>query len=245
MLPVLRVLFHGRCVLFDVPSTVLSGESVSRPAHSRPGLPPSQQAAWRRTYASTHCRKLPWFSSTPYPWVRQAVEEGWLRRASPVLDLGCGAGTNALFLAHSGFRTSGIDLAPAAIEAAKARAAHRGLSIDFRVGDALRLPFRPGEFAGLVDVGCFHTIPIDLRRAYSSEIARVARPGARYVLAWVARESSQPFGPPHRPSLEEAAAAFEEEFLFLRTQFSAARRGPFAEYRALLERRARPRPAPR
>jgi SAM-dependent methyltransferase len=213
----------------------------SRSSH-RSGLPESQQAAWRRTYSSTHYRRLPWFSPRPYPWVREAVEAGWLRPGTPVLDVGCGAGTNALFLARSGFNTSGVDLAPAAIAAAQRRAAHRKVSVDFRVGDALRLPFPRGRFGGLVDVGCFHTIPFALRRAYSKELARVSRAGARYVLAWVGRESPGGFGPPHRPSLEEAAATFEEEFIFLRTQFSAARGRPFAEYRAILERRSRPRP---
>ena len=212
------------------------------PSSSRPGLPKSQQAAWRRTYSSTPYRKLPWFSPRPYPWVREAVEAGWLRPGGRVLDVGCGAGTNSLFLARSGYRASGVDLAPAAIVAAQRRAAHRKLAIDFRVGDALRLPFPPRRFEGLVDVGCFHTIPIALRRAYSKELARVTRAGGRYVLAWVGRESAGKFGPPHRPSLEEATATFEEEFLFLRTRFSPARGGPFAEYRALLERRSRLRP---
>jgi SAM-dependent methyltransferase len=209
------------------------------------GLPESLKAGWRRTYATTAYHKLPWFSPHPYPWLRRAVEEGWLRRGGRVLDVGCGAGTNSLFLARSGFRVSGVDLAPGAIEAARARAARRGLSVDFQAGDALRLPYPPKSFEGLLDVGCFHTLPIPLRRTYSRELARVLRPGGRYILAWVGRESDQGFGPPHRPSLEEATAAFEEEFLFLRTEFAPARGGSFSDYRALLERRRLPRPPPR
>jgi SAM-dependent methyltransferase len=212
---------------------------------SRPGLPESLKESWRRNYATTPYRRLPWFSPQPYPWVRQAVAAGWFRRRGRVLDVGCGAGTNSLFLARAGYRTSGVDLAPAAIAAAQARALQQKLSVDFRVGDALRLPFPRKSLDGLIDVGCFHTIPPGLRRAYSKELARVTRPGARYALAWVGRESGQKFGPPHRPSLEETAAAFEEEFLFLRTQLVPRRSGPFVSYWALLERRARRRPARR
>lgn len=211
----------------------------------RPGLPKSQQVRWEQTYATTPYRKLPWFSPQPYPWVREAVESGSLRPGTRVLDVGCGAGTNSLYLARAGFHAAGVDLAPGAIAAARARARRIGIAADFRVGDALHLPFRRGRFGGLVDVGCFHTIPIDLRRAYSKELARVTRPGGKYVLAWVGRESAQRFGPPHRPSLEEATAAFEPEFIFIQTRFSRPRGGPFSEYRALLERRAGPRPAPR
>ncbi len=162
-----------------------------------------------------------------------------------MLDIGCGAGTNVLFLARSGFRASGVDLAPAAIAAARARASRLDLSADFQVGDALRLPYPARRFGGLFDYGCFHTIPVRFRKAYSRELARVLRPGGRYVLAWVGRESGQKFGPPHRPSLEEATAAFEEEFLFLRTEFIPARGGSFSNYCALLERRRGPRPRPR
>jgi SAM-dependent methyltransferase len=223
----------------------MSGADSAVSSENRPGLPESDRASWRRVYSTTHYRKLPWFSSSAYPWVREAVESKLVRRGGRVLDVGCGAGTNSLFLARSGFRVSGVDLAPAAISAAQSRASRQDLSVDFRVADALRLPFGSKEFDGLVDVGCFHTIPIRLRRAYSKELARVTRPGGRYVLAWIGRESGQEFGPPHRPSLEEAAATFEEEFLFLRSRYSAPRGGPFSEYHALLERRARPRPAPR
>lgn len=211
----------------------------------RPGLPESNQAEWRRTYASTPYRKLPWFSPVPAPSLREAVEKGWLRRGTRVLDVGCGAGTNALFLARAGFRASGVDVAPAAIAAARGRAARLGLTVDFRVGDVLRLPYRPSWFGGLFDYGCFHTIPVSLRRAYSQELARVLRPGGRYLVAWVGRESGGRFGPPHRPSLEEATAAFEEEFLFLRTEFIPGRRGSFSNYRAWLLRRREPRPASR
>lgn len=211
----------------------------------RPGLPDSLRSQWRANYARTPYRKLPWFSPRPYPWLRHAVEEGWFRSGARVLDVGCGAGTNALFLARSGYRASGVDIAPGAIEAARNRAARLRLRVDFRVSDALQLPYARGTFGGLLDVGCFHTLPIRLRRAYSRELGRVLRPGGRYVVSWVGRESGQSYGPPHRPSLEEVAATFEEEFLFRETQFENATHGSFSVYHALLERRTRARPAAR
>jgi SAM-dependent methyltransferase len=173
------------------------------------------------------------------------VQERWLRPGTRVLDVGCGAGTNALFLARSGFVASGVDLAPPAIEAAQRRARQAGLSVDFRVGDALRLPYPGGSFGALVDVGCFHTLPVPLRGAYARELARVLRPQGRYLLSWVGREATRAFGPPHRPSLEEATAAFEREFLFLRTEFEGRPSIHLPIYHALLERRGVPQPPPR
>lgn len=263
VLPVLRLLFHRRRVLHHLPTPGVDF-APPRPGSGghpkpdtkllvwgrtmraeRPGLPTTLQTQWRENYARTPYRKLPWFSPRPYPWLQRAVEEGWIRSGARVLDVGCGAGTNALFLAKSGFRASGVDIAPAAIEAARKRAERMRLRVDFRAADALRLPYPRGTFGGLLDVGCFHTLPIRLRRAYSQELGRVLRPAGRYLLSWVARESGQTYGPPHRPSLEEVAAAFEDEFLFRRTEFETAAAGTFNVYHALLERRTRPRPSAR
>ena len=209
------------------------------------GLPERAKQRWRQVYERSSYRELPWFSSTPFGWVETAVKERWLERGGRILDLGCGAGTNSLFLARSGYRAQGIDLAPAAIAAATRRAASSGLSAEFEVADALRLPFPRRRFDGAIDVGCFHTLPVPLRGAYRRELARVLRPGGRYVLAWVAREYTSALGPPHRPSMEEVVKVFEPEFQILRTEFLAGRWGRIPAYGAVMERRSRRQPPPR
>lgn len=206
------------------------------------GLPASLQRRWRQTYEQTAYRDLPWYSAGSYPWVRRAVEERWLRPGGRVLDVGCGAGSNVLFLARSGYRAAGIDLAPMAISAARARIGRAGLEADLRVADALALPFPRNSFTGATDVGCFHTLPIRLRRAYAHELGRVIRPGGRYAVAWVAPEYRSDFGPPHRPSVEEVASAFGEEFQCLRVEFLENTRRTFPSYGGLFERRRGPPP---
>src|SRR5688572_11025867 len=54
-----------------------------------------------------------------------------------VLDVGCGTGEHALFFAGRGHEAWGIDMVPAAIALARAKAAERGLEATFVVGDAL------------------------------------------------------------------------------------------------------------
>lgn len=213
---------------------------------ARAALPAEMREQWSRTYAETPYRDLPWFSPTPTAWVTEGVRDGWWKKGARILELGCGAGTNSLFLAKSGFKVSGVDVAEGAITAARSRAEAAGLRVDFRVGDVLRLPYPDRHFGGAVDIGCFHTFPIRLRSAYAREVARVLRPRATFALSWVGREARQKWGPPHRPSVEEVAAALEEKFLFLRTEFRARKGFRSASglpvYCAALGRRSIPRP---
>jgi len=208
-------------------------------------VPEKTRRAWARTYEESSYRELPWFSSSAYPSVRDAVDQQWFPSRSRILDVGCGAGTNSIFLRRSRFRVHGVDLAPGAVAAARRRADRAGLTIDFREGDVLRLPFPKAFFGGAIDVGCFHTLPLGLRPAYSTELARVLRPRGRFLLCWVARECRIEQGPPHRPSLAEVTGTFEKEFQFLRTGYDPGRWGSLPAYHALLERRATPQPPPR
>ena len=69
------------------------------------------------------------------------------------------------------------------------------------------------------------------------------RPGGSFVLAWVAREHTAPMGPPHRPSVQEVAAALESRFLFTRVEFNPGREdGALSSYIGFLSRRSAPYP---
>lgn len=173
------------------------------------------------------------------------MDERFLVAGSAVLDLGCGAGSNVLYLARSGFEAHGVDLSPTAVSAARDRAREAALAIDVRVGDALSLPYPRARFGGAVDNGCFHTLPVRRRADYAREVARVVRPGGSFVLSWIGRESTGASGPPHRPSLEEVARALEPRFVFARTFFHPGAPGqPRATYDAWLTRRLEPQPPP-
>jgi SAM-dependent methyltransferase len=78
----------------------------------------------------------------------RAMVERWVTAGGRLLDIGCGAGREALAFAREGFRVTAIDVAPRMIEAARRNAAEAGLAISFRVQSVTELDDPPGSFDG-------------------------------------------------------------------------------------------------
>ena len=137
---------------------------------------------YRLTYRADSPR---WDTGVPRPELADLVDG---RAPGRALDLGCGTGTDALYLAGRGWETTGIDFAPEAITAARKKADDAGVKAVFVVGDASRLPEAGvrGPFDLLLDIGCYHTIPAGRRDAYVAGAAEAARPGADFYLAGIA-----------------------------------------------------------
>jgi cyclopropane fatty-acyl-phospholipid synthase-like methyltransferase len=122
------------------------------------------------------------------PWVGRArselvqlVESGELLPGRAI-DLGCGEGDNAIFLAQHGFQVTGIDFSPAAIDKARAKAREAGAEAEFLVDDLTRLTSVTGEFDLIVDYGTFDDLSIKDRAAYVDQVISLAKPGARFLL---------------------------------------------------------------
>jgi SAM-dependent methyltransferase len=100
------------------------------------------------------------------------------------LDLGCGTGTNALYLAEHGWEAVGVDFIRAAIERARSRARGAARPPRFVLGDVTRLAAHgvQGPFHLAVDIGCFHAIPPPRRDAYAAGLAGAMPPGATFML---------------------------------------------------------------
>ncbi|MFE2933493.1 class I SAM-dependent methyltransferase [Streptomyces sp. NPDC059278] len=118
---------------------------------------------------------VPWDIGEPQPDVVAMEDAG--RFDGAVLDIGCGPGDNAAFLAGRGHRVTAVDAASAAIEQAKERA--RGLQISFAVADATRLDGYEGHFDSVLDSALFHTLGAEDRSRYVAAVHRATRPGAR------------------------------------------------------------------
>jgi SAM-dependent methyltransferase len=105
-----------------------------------------------------------------------------LEPSTRVLDLGCGIGGPARYLAATfGCEVTGVDLSPAFIDAATYLTARCGLSarVTFQVGDALHLPFEDAAFDA---VFLLHVaMNVENRSALYAEVRRVLTPGGRFV----------------------------------------------------------------
>jgi len=125
--------------------------------------------------------KPPWSIGEPQPEIAALIEQGKFR--GEVLDVGCGEAAVDLYLAERGFTTVGLDLAPTAIELARAEAAKRGLTnASFEVADISAFGGYDGRFNTIVDSTLFHSIPVELREGYQQSIVRAAAPGASYFV---------------------------------------------------------------
>ncbi len=122
---------------------------------------------------------IPWDLEKPYKQLVDYVNENSPCRA---LDVGCGTGTDAIFLAQNGFDVSTIDISEEAIKLAKSKARQDGASIDFRVGDVLNMPFDDETFEFVNDNGCFHLLDRAIWESFVNEVARVSKRGGRYLM---------------------------------------------------------------
>jgi len=74
--------------------------------------------------------KIPWDYGKPYKQLIEFCNQNTTCRA---LDVGCGTGTDAIFLAQKGFNVSAIDISEEAIKIAKAKAQKAAVNIDFKL----------------------------------------------------------------------------------------------------------------
>lgn len=125
-----------------------------------------------------------WQRPAPPPELVALVEGSSPLPPGRALDLGCGTGTDTLYLAVHGWEVTAVDMVPQALATARRNATAAGVSPRFLEGDVTRLrDLGVGDGYPLVlDFGCFHTLPEDQRSRYVAEVSNAAAPGATFLL---------------------------------------------------------------
>ncbi len=193
---------------------------------------------WNERYASGD---LPWDTGEPDPLLIRFVEEdaGAPGRA---LEIGCGTGTNALWLAGRGFDVLGVDISPLAVEQARAKVAGAGAPrCRFEVHDILAGAPPGGPFDFVFDRGCFHVFDeADERARFAARVAAALAPGGRWLSLCGSTEGPpRDTGPPRR-SARDLVDAIEPalEILALRSDVFTSRLDPAKAWVCLAQRRA-------
>jgi len=137
---------------------------------------------WNVFYAD-RSRPVPFFVAKPDENLAAAVDRGVIAPGR-ALDLGCGPGRNALYLASRGFEVDAVDLSPVAIDWARERAAETGADVRFLCGNAFTLTEAElsGPYDLIVDSGCFHHLPPHRRVSYLALLDRVLAPDGHLAL---------------------------------------------------------------
>lgn len=138
---------------------------------------------WDERYTQGRPR---WDTGITPPEVVEVVEGGQIP-AGNALDIGCGTGTNVIYLARHGFRVVGVDLSELAISKARDKAEKVGVDVKFYSGDVLKIGLTGGvdiktKVDLALDIGCLHSVGSKNHRAYAKMLERVVEDEGYYML---------------------------------------------------------------
>jgi len=198
------------------------------------------KASIEKFYQETPLEKIPW-NKTQADFFQELLDSNNLGKGK-ALDLGCGVGTKSIVLAKKGFKVTGVDIAPTAIQHAKSKARKTGVQVRFIVGDATDLSFLKGEIFDLVlDWANLHGIPKTKRKRYVRGIAKHCKKGGKFLLRCFSKYGASkmtlgfltPMGPIYLFSRKEIEDLFNKHFKIILTNRSKPLNHPerwFDEY---------------
>ena len=182
------------------------------------------QEHWDERYRDGN---LPWDQPAADPRLIRALQTfAPAEKPMEVFEAGCGTGTNAIWLAQQGYKVTAVDLAPTAIEQAKAKAAKAHVAVSYRVMDVLDVPADlrrslQGRFGVFFDRGCFHSMAPGRRIDFVQLVSDLLDSRGLWISLIGNADDDRPNGPP-KLSAREVAEAVESNFEILQMQATRA-----------------------
>jgi ubiquinone/menaquinone biosynthesis C-methylase UbiE len=175
---------------------------------------PTHRAIFREVYGADYPEDVAPNSFITMPLLRRMAQSLAVGPGATIIDIGCGRAGPSLWVAReTGAALVGVDLASMAVAHAARRAQEFGVAdrAQFEVGDCTALRFAAHTFDAAMSVDVLWMVPD--RPAALREVARVLKPGARFVFTNWDRDLAPPGTPPpapdHRPLLRAAGFAIE------------------------------------
>jgi len=144
-------------------------------------------------FEKAYQERPPWDIGRPQQEIVRLEKTGQI--TGTVLDVGCGTGDNALFLASCGHEVVGLDSVERAIEAARRKADERSLSATFIRGEILSLREIGRTFDTVIDSGLFHTLSDNERLLFVRNLHKVLVPGGSYFMLAFSNLEPAGYGP--------------------------------------------------
>ena len=156
--------------------------------------PPRSAYPSGRAFDDAYIGVPPWDIGRPQREVIALADDARFR--SPVIDVGCGTGENALALAERGHDVLGIDASPRAIGRAMDKARERGLGgADFLVADVFGVGGLGRRFGSALDCGLFHVLDDHERPVYAASLHEALEPHGVLHLLCFSDEEPAGWGP--------------------------------------------------
>ena len=168
----------------DITITTLEGKTIvaTRPLPSGilPHGPEGNRLLEYWDSAYRHKAPAPWDIGRPADELQKVVAGGKVSRCRAV-DMCCGSGTDAIYLASRGFDVTGIDVSPTALGQAKQKASEAKVSVHWILADTLAPPDLKA-FDFIYDRACYHVVRKQNLAAYIETVRQLSHPGTYFLL---------------------------------------------------------------
>lgn len=170
---------------------------------------------WNQRYITGD---IPWETGSHNEAMENLFKQ-YVAKGTHVLELACGVGTNAEFLAKTGYEVTAIDLSVEAIRLAQASAQEKNLTIEYRQLDFLKEITKLSTYDVIFDCAFFHILDeVSIRQQFVERLYQLCKPNALWISIACSKDDAEKISretgvssPPVR-SLVDVISVIEPKF---------------------------------
>jgi SAM-dependent methyltransferase len=140
-----------------------------------------EEGQWWDQFYEDRNKGIPFFSDSPDENLVEYFNDRCLTLGR-VLELGCGGGRNAVYLAQQGCSVDAVDISQAAVDWGMERARGHQVEVNFARSNIFDMSLEPESFDLIYDSGCFHHIHPHRRASFLELVNRTLKPGGHFGL---------------------------------------------------------------